>query len=67
MARQQLFYDSVIPLTVKKHKDLSIERVNYEFTREVNSVPLTAVEIPEPRGNSPSSSPEVTRLFRSSC
>ncbi|MCP4191602.1 MAG: SapC family protein [Planctomycetaceae bacterium] len=46
MARQQLFYDSVIPLTVKKHKDLSIERVNYEFTREVNSVPLTAVEIP---------------------
>ena len=46
MTRQQLFYDSVIPVTVKKHKDLSIERVNFEFAREANSVPLTAVEIP---------------------
>ncbi len=45
MTKQQLFYESVVPVSLERHKNLSIEQSDYEFARLVNSVPLTAVEI----------------------
>lgn len=43
---QLLFYDQVVPVSSQRHRDLSIERVDFGFAAKVNSVPLTAVEIP---------------------
>jgi len=43
---QMLFYEHVVPVSAARHKDLSIERVDFSFAGQVNSVPLTAVEIP---------------------
>lgn len=43
---QMLFYENVIPVSSQRHKDLSIERVDFAFAANVNSVPLTAIEIP---------------------
>ncbi len=43
---QMLFYEHVVPVSLERHKDLSIERVDFNFAGSVNSVPLTAVEIP---------------------
>jgi hypothetical protein len=44
--KQALFYENVVPVSKERHKDLSIEPVDFEFSADVNSVPLTAVEIP---------------------
>ena len=45
MATQLLFYNTAVPVSQEKHKDLSVKTGNsYAFSREVNSVPLTAVE-----------------------
>jgi hypothetical protein len=44
--KQLLFYENVVPVSSQRHKDLSIERVDFAFAANVNSVPLTAVEIP---------------------
>ncbi|MFV1965528.1 MAG: SapC family protein [Pirellulaceae bacterium] len=43
---QMLFYENVAPVSKERHKDLSIERVDFGFAANVNSVPLTAVEMP---------------------
>ena len=43
---QLLFYDQVVHVSSQRHRDLSIERVDFGFAAKVNSVPLTAVEIP---------------------
>jgi hypothetical protein len=43
---QMLFYDKVVPVSSQLHRDLSIERVDFGFAAKVNSVPLTAVEVP---------------------
>ena len=47
MSTQLLFYEQVTPISTKRHADWSVETGgNYDFARSVNSVPLTAVEIP---------------------
>ncbi|HSG90602.1 MAG TPA: SapC family protein [Pseudomonadales bacterium] len=47
MTAQLLFYDRVTPISTRSHGDVSIESgTHYGFARGVNSVPLTAVEIP---------------------
>jgi hypothetical protein len=43
---QMLFYESVVPVSKERHKDLSVERVDFDFAANVSSVPLTAVEMP---------------------
>ena len=43
---QMLFYDKVVPVSTQLHRDLSVERVDFGFAAKVNSVPLTAVEMP---------------------
>jgi hypothetical protein len=43
---QLLFYEKAVPVSPQRHGDLSIEGVDYKFASSVNSVPLTAVEIP---------------------
>lgn len=43
---QMLFYENVVPVSKERHKDLSVERVDFDFASQVNSVPLTAIEIP---------------------
>jgi hypothetical protein len=43
---QMLFYESIVPVSKERHKDLSIEHANYEFAAKVNSVPLAAIEMP---------------------
>lgn len=47
MAKQLLMYDKVVPLNAQAHKDLYIKTgKEYGFAKELNSVPLTAVEFP---------------------
>jgi hypothetical protein len=48
MTTQMLFYERVTPVSKQRHADWCIDTAarNYEFARKVNSVPLTAVEIP---------------------
>jgi len=43
---QMLFYDKVVPVSSQRHRDLCIQRLDFGFASKVNSVPLTAVEIP---------------------
>jgi hypothetical protein len=43
---QMLFYDKVVPVSSQRHRDLSIERVDFGFAAKVNAVPLMAVEVP---------------------
>jgi hypothetical protein len=48
MTMQQLIYENVIPVTSARHGKSSVEvGADYLFTRNLNSVPLTAVEIPQ--------------------
>lgn len=46
MTTQLLFYSSAVPVSSARHADASIEVKDYSFCREVNSVPLMAVEFP---------------------
>lgn len=47
MTTQLLFYESAVPVSAARHGDWSVEvGRDYSFSRKVNSVPLTAVEIP---------------------
>lgn len=43
---QVLIYEKVTPVSSERHRDLSIETVDFKFASKVSSVPLTAVEIP---------------------
>ncbi len=48
MTTQLLIYKTAVPLTRGRHSDCFIETGNnYGFSREVNSVPLMAVEFPQ--------------------
>lgn len=48
MTTQLLIYKTAVPLTRGRHADCHIETgTNYGFSREVNSVPLMAVEFPQ--------------------
>ncbi len=42
---QLLFYENVAPVSPQRHGDLSIERADFAFAANVNSVPLMAVEM----------------------
>ena len=48
MSTQLLFYERVTPVSKQAHGDLCVDggSQRYEFARRVNSVPLTAIEIP---------------------
>ena len=46
MATQLLFYEAAVPVSAARHADWSIEPNDYSFCRNINSVPLTAVEFP---------------------
>lgn len=47
MTTQLLFYGNVNPVNRQKHKDLYVKTgADYSFAKEVNSVPLMAVEFP---------------------
>jgi hypothetical protein len=48
VTRQLLFYERVTPISSQRHRDWSIEggTHRYQFSSGVNSVPLTAIEIP---------------------
>jgi len=46
MSTQLLFYDNAGPVSGARHADCSIEVKDYAFCRNVNSVPLMAVEFP---------------------
>ena len=54
MTIQLLFYKDATPVTVDRHKDLSIKAgESYAFAKKVNSVPLTAVEFAQASGEYP--------------
>ncbi len=42
---QMLFYENVSPVSPQRHGDLSIDREDFNFAANVNSVPLMAVEM----------------------
>lgn len=47
MAKQLLIYEQLITLNKDRHKDWSIKQgADYEFARNLNSIPLVAAEIP---------------------
>ncbi len=46
MSTQLLFYASAVPVNSARHADCSVEVKGYAFCRNVNSVPLMAVEFP---------------------
>ncbi len=47
MEKQLLFYAEVAPIDKNKHAELSVKAgSDFSFTKHVNSVPLTAVELP---------------------
>ncbi len=46
MTRQNLFYEAAIPISLDRHKSLCVEPGKYQFASQVNSIPLTATEIP---------------------
>ncbi|MCP3870279.1 MAG: SapC family protein [Gammaproteobacteria bacterium] len=46
MTKQVLLYEHAVPLSSEKHRDWSVKAgKDYSFAREVNAVPLTAVEL----------------------
>ena len=47
MATQLLIYETAVPVSAARHRDASVEvGADYAFARNVNSVPLMAVEFP---------------------
>ena len=48
MSTQLLFYEQVRSVSKENHADFSVDGTgqSYEFAKETNSVPVTAVEIP---------------------
>jgi len=48
MTTQLLIYETAVPVSSKRHADSSVEiGTSYAFSRNVNSVPLMAVEFPQ--------------------
>lgn len=54
MPKQLLIYEEVAPLSSERHRDWSV-RANddFAFARQVNSVPLTAIEFPQAAADFP--------------
>ena len=47
MTAQLLIYEHAVPVSKQKHHSISVKTgTNYDFAKNVNSVPLTAVEFP---------------------
>ncbi len=47
MATQLMFYEQVMPISLQRHADWYVEGgLNYEFAKNINSVPLVAAELP---------------------
>ena len=47
MSTQLLIYERAVPLSSQRHKEWSVKTgADYAFARQVNSVPLVAVEFP---------------------
>ena len=46
MATQLLIYETAVPVSGARHGKCSLEVKNYEFTRNINSVPIVAAEFP---------------------
>lgn len=47
MSKQLLIYETAVPVTAARHRDVSIEGgAGYGFSKVVNAVPLMAVELP---------------------
>lgn len=44
MSTQLLIYETAVPVSASRHSDSYVERGGYGFSRNVNAVPLTAVE-----------------------
>jgi len=54
MPVQQLFYKTAVPVSAKRHGDLSISSgKTYAFARHTNSIPLTALEFGPAAGTHP--------------
>ena len=54
MATQMLIYESAVPISKSRHAKHSLEAgADYGFARNVNSLPLTAVEILPAAGEYP--------------
>ncbi|MES2015486.1 MAG: SapC family protein [Pseudomonadota bacterium] len=54
MSKQQLFYETVVPVSSDQHGKYSIDAsIGYPFTRGINSVPLMALEFPQAVGEYP--------------
>lgn len=54
MTAQLLFYQDVHPVRLDRHKDVSIKAgVSYTFAKEVNSVPVMAIEFAQAAGEYP--------------
>src|SRR6476469_6142567 len=48
MTTQQLIYETVVPVSSGRHAKCSVESgKGFAFTRNINSVPLMAVEFPQ--------------------
>ena len=47
MTKQLLIYEEIAPVSKERHREWSVKAGDsYEFSKHVNSVPLTAVEFP---------------------
>jgi hypothetical protein len=46
MATQLLIYETAVPVSFQSHGKWSVEVADYAFSRNVNALPLTAVEFP---------------------
>lgn len=47
MSKQLLIYEKALPVSKIKHRNWSVKAGNnYEFTKDINSVPLSAIEFP---------------------
>ena len=50
MSTQLLIYERAVAVNKQKHKDWSVKTgKSYDFAKNINSVPLTAVEFPVQR------------------
>lgn len=47
MTKQAIFYEQAVPVSKQRHSDLSVRTgTDYSYARNVNSVPVTAIEFP---------------------
>ena len=44
MAKQLMYYEKVVPISLERHKGWSVEQGDYGFARETNAAPLMCAE-----------------------